>query len=45
VLLDELGRQGHQLDWSRARLDSLSIRASGASQRPDPDRLWAVGWL
>ncbi|SRR6266536_1462021 len=26
VLLDQLGRQG-QLDWSRASLDSLSVRA------------------
>jgi transposase len=26
LLLDELGRQG-QLDWSRASLDSLSVRA------------------
>jgi hypothetical protein len=30
-LLDELGREG-QLDWSRASLDSLSVRAKqGAS--------------
>jgi len=28
VLLDQLGRNG-QLDWSRASLDSLSVRASG----------------
>jgi transposase len=31
VLLDQLGRDG-QLDWSRASLDSLSVRAKrGAS--------------
>jgi transposase len=31
VLLDQLGRHG-QLDWSRASLDSLSVRAKrGAS--------------
>jgi hypothetical protein len=31
LLLDELGRQG-QLDWSRASLDSISVRAKrGAS--------------
>jgi hypothetical protein len=30
-LLDQLGRQG-QLDWSRASLDSISVRAKrGAS--------------
>jgi hypothetical protein len=32
LLLDELGREG-RLDWSRASLDSVSVRAKrGASQ-------------
>jgi transposase len=38
VLLDQLGRDG-QLDWSRASLDSLSVRAKrGRPDRPEPDR-------
>jgi transposase len=38
VLLDQLGRDG-QLDWSRASLDSLSVRAKrGRANRPEPDR-------
>jgi transposase len=38
VLLDQLGRDG-QLDWSRASLDSLSVRAKrGRADRPEPDR-------
>jgi hypothetical protein len=38
VLLDQLGRQG-QLDWLRASLDSLSVRAKrGPPDRPEPDR-------
>jgi transposase len=45
VLLDQLGRDG-QLDWSRASLDSLSVRAKrggrGAANRPEPDRPWQV---
>jgi transposase len=37
-LLDQLGRNG-QLDWSRASLDSLSVRAKrGRANRPEPDR-------
>jgi len=38
VLLDQLGRDG-QLDWSRASLDSLSVRAKrGRANRPEPAR-------
>src|SRR6266540_7174243 len=38
ALLDQLGHEG-QLDWSRASLDSLSVRAKrGAPDRPEPDR-------
>src|SRR5215212_597261 len=38
VLLDQLGRDG-QLDWSRASLDSVSVRAKrGRADRPEPDR-------
>jgi len=37
-LLDQLGRDS-RLDWSRASLDSLSVRAKrGATDRPEPDR-------
>jgi transposase len=38
LLLDQLGREG-RLDWSRASLDSLSVRANGGlPDRPEPDR-------
>jgi transposase len=39
VLLDQLGRDG-QLDWSRASLDGVSVRAKrgGLADRPEPDR-------
>jgi transposase len=38
VLLDQLGRDG-KLDWSRASLDSISVRANGGrADRPEPDR-------
>jgi transposase len=38
LLLDRLGRND-QLDWSRASLDSLSVRAKrGLPDRPEPDR-------
>ena len=37
-LLNQLGREG-KLDWSRASLDSLSVRAKrGRADRPEPDR-------
>jgi transposase len=37
LLLDELGRDG-RLDWSRASLDSVSVRAKrGRANRPEPD--------
>jgi transposase len=37
-LLDQLGREG-RLDWSRASLDSISVRAKrGVPDRPEPDR-------
>jgi transposase len=38
LLLDELGRDG-RIDWSRASVDSLSVRAKrGLPDRPEPDR-------
>jgi transposase len=40
LLLDQLGREG-RLDWSRASIDSLSVRAKrGRADRPEPDRSW-----
>jgi transposase len=38
AVLDRLGEQG-ELDWSRACLDSVSVRAKGGcADRPQPDR-------
>ena len=38
LLLGQLGREG-RLDWSRASLDSISVRAKrGLPDRPEPDR-------
>ena len=37
VLLDRLGAAG-RLDWSRASVDSASVRANGGARRPAPPR-------
>jgi hypothetical protein len=38
MLLDQLGRDG-RIDWSRASVDALSVRAKrGLPDRPEPDR-------
>jgi transposase len=41
VLLDQLGHQG-QLDWSRASLDSVSVRAKRGASKPARTRQTAA---
>ena len=44
AMLERL-RDADQLDWSRASLDSASVRAKGGASRPAPTQPTAANWV